>query len=385
MKFLLFVFGFFIPQSFSNNNHKLIAQSLPVVYPEFSTIRQSATDSLDIKIGQMIIFGFYGTKTNKNDPVYKAVKEGKVGSILIYSRNIAQQQTAGELKKLITDFQNAAPVPLFISIDQEGGLVNRLPQSLGFPAMPSALYLGNKNDPELSKYFSDNIAYTLSRLGINLNYAPVLDLHNPNCPVMGARERCFSSSPEKVTIQASQVIQSHNYFRVNTVLKHFPGHGNSTTDSHFGIADVTSTWKWEEITPYKSLIQNNLADAIMTAHIVNGNLDKSKLPATLSRSIITGLLRDSLGFKGVVFSDDMLMQAISSHYGLTESIQKAIDAGVDVLMFSNNIPDVNNYSPSNIHKTIKELVIKGKITSERINESFLRIMKMKGKWGLKTQ
>lgn len=333
----------------------------------------------------MIIFGFYGTKTDENDPVYKAVKDGKVGSILIYGRNIARQQTSTHLIKLITGFQKAAPIPLFISIDQEGGLVNRLPQSLGFPAMPSALFLGNKNDIELTKHYSDNIGYTLSRLGINLNYAPVLDLHNPDCPVMGARERCFSASPEKVTVQASQVIQSHNYFQVHTVLKHFPGHGNSTTDSHFGIADVSNTWKWEEITPYKSLIQNNQADAVMTAHIVNANLDKSKLPATLSRPIITGLLRDSLGFKGVIFSDDMLMQAISSHYGLTESIQKAIDAGIDVLMFSNNIPDVKNYTPSNIHKVIKELVIKGKITPERISESYQRIMKMKDKWGLKSR
>lgn len=386
MKFLLFVLGFFAPHSFGGNNYELpdSPHQVPLASLKFPVINQAITDSLDIKIGQMIIFGFYGTKINKNDPVYKAVKEGKVGSILIYGRNIAQQQTASELKKLINGFQDAAPVPLFISIDQEGGLVNRLPQSLGFPAMPSALFLGNKNDLNITKYYSDNIAYTLSRLGINLNYAPVLDLHNPNCPVMGARERCFSSSPEKVAHQASQVIQSHNYFHVSTVLKHFPGHGNSTTDSHFGIADVTSTWKSEEITPYRSLIKNNLADAVMTAHIINGNLDKSKLPATLSRPIITGLLRDSLGFKGVIFSDDMLMQAISSHYGLSESVQKAIDAGVDVLMFSNNIPNVKDYTPSNIHGIIKELVIKGKITPERINESFFRIMKMKEKWGLKS-
>jgi beta-N-acetylhexosaminidase len=329
----------------------------------------------------MIIFGFYGTAAHKNDPVFKAVKEGKAGSILIYGRNITARKTADSLRALIKSFQQAAPIPLFISIDQEGGLVNRLPQSLGFPAMPSALYIGSKNDLAFTKYYSDNIAYTLSRLGINLNYAPVLDLHNPDCPVLGARERCFAADPDIVTKQAAAVIQSHHYFGVQTVLKHFPGHGNSTTDSHLGVVDVTQTWKWEEITPYRMLIENNMADAIMTAHIVNGKLDQSKLPATLSRAVLTGLLRDSLGFKGVIFSDDMMMQAISAQYGLQESLLKAILAGVDVLMFSNNIRGVSNYSPDNIHRLIKELVIKGKISPDRINESFRRIMKMKEKNG----
>lgn len=383
MKLLFILLAFIIPKHYHTAAVPTI--NVPATKPSvIPPVSMTTDDSLDIKIGQMIIFGFYGTHVDKNDPVYKAVKDGKLGSILIYGRNIARQKTSSTLKNLITAFQKAAPVPLFVSIDQEGGLVNRLPDSLGFPAMPSAYFLGSENDPGRTKYYSDNIAYALSRLGINLNYAPVLDLHNPNCPVMGARERCFSADPEKVAAQASIVIGSHDYFRVHTVLKHFPGHGNSIADSHFGVADVTHTWKWEEITPYKTLIDNNQADAIMTAHIVNGKLDRSKLPATLSRPIITGLLRDSLGFKGVVFSDDMMMQAISNQYGLGESIHKAIDAGVDVLMFSNNIKGVKDYAPANIHRLIKELVIKGKISPERVNESYRRIMAMKEKWGLKS-
>ncbi|MEQ1677792.1 MAG: glycoside hydrolase family 3 N-terminal domain-containing protein, partial [Chitinophagaceae bacterium] len=377
---LLFILlGFIIPHSY---NTKYDRQNNVPEKPQATPVTRPVTDSLDIKIGQMIIFGFYGTKIDKNEPVYKAVKEGKVGSILIYGRNITTQQTAFTLKTLIDGFQKAASIPLFVSIDQEGGLVNRLPQSLGFPSMPSAFFLGTKNDPAITKYYSDNIAFTLSRLGINLNYAPVLDLHNPNCPVLGARQRCFSDNPLMVTDHASIVISSHDYFKVHTVLKHFPGHGNSTTDSHLGVTDVTATWKWEELMPYAALIRDNKADAIMTAHIVNGRLDKSKRPATLSKPVITGLLRDSLGFKGVIFSDDMQMQAISSQYGLTESIQLAIDAGVDVLMFSNNIKGVPAYSPANVHHIIKQLVIKGKISPERIDASFRRIMGMKDKWRL---
>ncbi len=337
-------------------------------------------DSLDIKIGQMIIFGFYGTKVDKKDAVYKAVKEGKVGSILLYRRNISASNSSSQLQKLIKDFQLAAPVSLFVSIDQEGGLVNRFDSLPGFPSMPSAFYLGNKNDIETTKYYSDNIAYTLSRLGINLNYAPVLDIYNPNCPVIGKRNRSFSANPDDITKHAEQVIFSHNYFRVHTMVKHFPGHGNSLSDSHFGVADVTTTWKKEELEPYRQLIQKGLIDAVMTAHIVNGKLDESKLPATLSKKIINGILRDSLGFTGPVFSDDMMMQAISSHYGLEESIRLALEAGVDVLMFSNNIKGVSTYSPDNIHKIIKSLVIKGKISESQINNSFQRVMKMKKKW-----
>lgn len=353
-------------------------------YPqnEKNTTRHSITDSLDIKIGQLIIFGFYGTAVKKNDPVYRAVRDGKVGSILIYGRNIAASKSADSLRMLINGFQQAARIPLFVSIDQEGGLVNRLPVRLGFPEMPSALFLGKKDDPVTTKFYSDNIAKTLARLHINLNYAPVLDLHHATCPVLGARERCFSEYPAKVAEHAATAIRSHNDAGVHTVLKHFPGHGSSTSDSHFGVADVTKTWQQQELEPYRTLIENDLADGIMTAHIINYRLDSSGLPATLSRTVITGLLRDSLGFRGVVFSDDMMMQAISARYGLKESLYKALDAGVDVLMFSNNIQRVAAYAPDSVHKLIKELVISGKISISRIDESYRRVMAMKQKWQL---
>jgi len=131
--------------------------------------------------------------------------------------------------------------------------------------------------------------------------------------------------------------------------------------------------------PYMRLIKTGQVDAIMTAHIVNGKLDPSMLPATLSKKIMTGLLRDSLGFKGVIFSDDMQMKAISEQYSLEQSIFKAMEAGVDVLMFSNNIPGVNAYEPNNIHAIIKKLVADGKIPMARINASYKRVMELKAK------
>jgi beta-N-acetylhexosaminidase len=336
-------------------------------------------DSLDIKIGQLIIFGFYGTAVNKNDAVYKAVKEGKVGSILLYGRNISTKNAAGNLKKLVDSFQSAAPIPLFISIDQEGGIVNRLKPELGFPKMPSAQWLGRVNNTDTTRSYADTIGATLSRLGINLNYAPVLDVYNPSCPVLGARERCFSKDPSQITLHAGITIESHHRYGVKTVVKHFPGHGNSLTDSHLGIADVTKTWVRDELAPYRNLVQGGQVDAVMTAHIVNGKLDPSKLPATLSKKIITGILRDSLGFKGVIFSDDMMMKAISEQYKLEDAILKAMDAGVDVLMFSNNIQGVKSYSPGNIHSIIKKLVLSGKISISQIDISYKRVMELKNR------
>lgn len=332
-------------------------------------------DSLDLKIGQMIVFGFYGTLP---DAQLKAdIASGKLGGILIYGRNLSPKNTAVQVVSMVKACQAKAAIKLFISIDQEGGLVNRLKPELGFPPMPSAESVGNRDSIGWSKWVYDNAAYTMSRLGINLNYAPVVDVLNRNCPVLGARERCFSADTAVIDRHAEQMILSHRYFDIATTVKHFPGHGSSTADSHFGVADVSRTWKPEELQPYRYLLGKNLADAVLTAHIVNEKLDASKLPSTLSGKIINGLLRDSLGFRGVVFSDDMQMQAISSHYGFEESIELAVNAGVDVLMFSNNIQGVGKRTPSEVHALIKKLVQKGKISPERIDLSFQRIMALK--------
>jgi beta-N-acetylhexosaminidase len=204
-----------------------------------------------------------------------------------------------------------------------------------------------------------------------------MDLHNPTCPVLGKRERCFSSDPEKVAEYGQIYIDAHRKDKVLTVLKHFPGHGNSKTDSHLGIADVSRYWNENELIPYQKLIELNKVDAIMTAHIINTQLDESKLPATLSEEIITKKLRNEMGYDGVVITDDMQMGAIRKYFGFKESIRKAIMAGVDILMFSNNIAGANQYSVKNVHSTIKKMVLAGTIPVNRIDESYSRIMKMK--------
>jgi beta-N-acetylhexosaminidase len=342
----------------------------------FSPVVLSAqSDSLDIKIGQMIMMGLPSNVMDTGSQFYKDVQQGRIGGISLYERLLTPTSSAENLKQLVSFYQQAAPIPLYVAITQEGGLVNRLKPKYGFPQMPSAQYLGTVNKTDSTKYYADNIAYTLSRVGININFAPVVDIYMESNPVLGSRERTFSADTRLITTHAATVIRSHKYFNVRTALKHFPGHGSSTEDSHLEMTDVSRTWKRPELEPYKELMKRGLVESIMTAHIVNAQLDPSKLPATLSKKIITGLLRQQLGFKGVVFSDDMHMKAIAAEYDLKDAIVLAINAGVDVLLFSGNTSDIK--SGSALVGIIRQLVNEKRIAPQIINAAYARIMKMK--------
>ncbi len=338
------------------------------------------TDSLDIKIGQMIMLGIGSdTEIKPDNKIVADIKAQKLGGILLYEKNITKTNLVENLKKLITKLRKEATLPLLVSIDEEGGKVNRLKTKYGFPATVSAKYLGDLDDVASTKYFSDIIAHNLLQLGINVNYAPVVDVHNPDNPPIGKNERAFSENPKDIVKHARQVILSHRYFNVKTVIKHFPGHGNSKEDSHFNVTDVSKYWKQQEVFPYVKLLYEGNVDAIMTAHIVNEKLDDSKLPATLSKKIMTDYLRGDLGFDGVIFSDDMQMKAIADQFGFEKSIKMAILAGVDVLMFSNHIPMKGRgmILPKDIIDIVKKMVKDGEISEERINQSYQRILKFK--------
>jgi len=354
---------------------KLLMTFIAALFLHFTAV--CSTDSLDIKIGQMIMMGLNGTSVDTGSAIYQQVAAGKIGGILLYERNIHPDNARQKLSELCNTLQQASSIPLLLSIDQEGGKVNRLKTKYGFEEMPSAYEVAQKNDDAYTNIIAERIATTCNSIGINVNYAPVLDLHNPDCPVLGKRERCFSSDPLEVAHIAAQYIDAHRKNQVLTVLKHFPGHGNSRSDSHLGIADVSKYWSEEELLPYEKLITQNKVDAIMTAHIINTQLDSDQLPATLSEKIITQKLRNEMGYNGVIITDDMQMGAISKYYGFEESIKMALLAGVDILMFSNNIAGANQYEAENIHTTIKNMVLSSQIPMSRIEESYNRIMKMK--------
>jgi beta-N-acetylhexosaminidase len=334
-------------------------------------------DSLDIKIGQMILIGFPGRVVDPT--VLKEVQDGKVGSIIIFEKNIPEKNSFLELKKITWTYQEASPIPLFIAIDQEGGKVNRLKEKYGFPRSISAAKMG-KYALDSVRFYGETTAATLAGLGINVNFAPVVDLaSNPNNPIIATKERAFSADPDSVALFAKEFIKQHRKLGIVTSLKHFPGHGSSQADTHLGIADVTNTWNENELIPYRSLIDSGYIDALMTAHIVNKKLDEKGLPGTLSQKITTDLLRGKLHYDGVVFSDDMQMHAITKHFPLEDAILLAINGGVDILTFSNNITGSQERAADKVHQIIRQFVEKGTISKERIDQSFDRIMKLKGR------
>lgn len=342
-------------------------QALPV--PEFT---------LETKIGQMLMVGFSGRYLSEESAIIQDLRANKVGSIVLFGHNLA---SAGQAAALTSMLSAASALPLLISVDQEGGFVSRFGAWSGITPNYSAQYLGAQNDLELTRTQGDSTATVLSSLGVNLNLAPVVDLNlNPSNPVIGRVQRSFSGDPAVVVEQSRTLIDAHHQHGVLCTLKHFPGHGSSTGDTHLGFVDVTETWQDAELEPFGRLVAGGQVDAVMTAHIFNGRLD-AQYPATLSRPIITGILREQLGYGGVIISDDLRMRAISDLYTPEDAILRAIDAGVDILAISNNIPGKKQISAGQAFDIILNLVNTGALSGERIEQSFQRIMQLKAKLG----
>ena len=336
--------------------------------------------TLDELIGEMIIIGIDGTQLSQTPAVKKYLAAGNLGGIILYEKNIAKTNSKVTLKTLCNEIQSQSNKTVFIGIDQEGGTVNRLKTKYGFPKSVTAKYLGELNNVDSSKAYAQTMAKTIKELGINVNFTPCVDLcSNPNNPIIAKYGRCYSDNPQIVATHAG--IFSETLFENNIlpVLKHFPGHGSSKGDTHLGMADVTEVWTENELVPYRALIKKDLAQAIMSAHIINAKLDPDTLPSTLSKPILTGMLRNDLGFKGVIFSDDMQMRAISDHYGLENTILMAVNAGIDVLMFSGNIPGTETPTIERVFSTFNKLIEDGKISEKRLLESYERIQAVKSK------
>lgn len=357
--------------------------------PDGSTLKATETMptpevNLDTKIGQMVMLGFRGLTVKDDSPIVRDLVERKLGSVVLFqydmnlldhTRNI---QSPAQLQALNASLQQYAQAPLFIAIDQEGGIITRLKESDGFPATRSQQYYGTLNQPDVTRAAAEAEGQVLHDAGINLNLAPVVDVNvNPNNPVIAKNERSFSADPQIVTTHALAEIDGYHTQNILTTLKHFPGHGSSTGDTHQGLTDVTDTWTEMELEPYINIIAAGKADAVMTAHVFNKKLD-AQYPATLSHKIINGILRERLGYDGVVISDDMQMGAIRQYYGFAQSLELAINAGVDIVAIANNLVYDPNAGAQTVN-TIKELVQLGKISVERIDKAYQRIMKLKAR------
>ncbi len=337
---------------------------------------------------RMLMVGFKGDSVAAGCDAERYVRELKVGAVILFdidltgtakigSRNVTSKQ---RLTRMTRQLQQWADYPLIIALDQEGGRVARLKPQYGYLPTVSAAWLGKLNNEDTTRHYSGRMAQELAASGINVNLAPVVDVYNPACPALGKLDRCFDADPAAIARQAEWIIDEHHRRGVMCTLKHFPGHGSATEDSHWGFVDVSKTWHRNELQPFKTLIGKGVVDMVMTAHIVNSQLDPTLLPATLSHPVLTGLLREQMGYDGVIVTDDMYMQGIIDHYSVENAIVMAINAGADMLCVGNNIstgfePD----RPQHLVEIIVKAVKDGRIPLHRIVESNARIAKLQSR------
>lgn len=349
---------------------------------------QENTQDFSKEIGQMLIVGFRGAQAPDDSYITKTIKDLKIGGVVLFDYDVPSQsfprniQDPEQVKKLISDLQNYSETPLFVAVDAEGGNINRLKEEYGFIKVPSAKEMGQGDYGETEKTARE-LGKQLKELGFNMDFAPVVDLDiNPDNPIIGKLARAFSSDPLEVTGHAKGFIEGLRREGIIAVVKHFPGHGSAKEDSHQGIVDVTETYQEAELFPYHLLQGEGVMDVVMTAHILNKNVDEN-YPATLSPWFIEGILRRQVGFEGVVISDDMQMAAITEQYGLEEAVIKAINAGCDIILLSNNSTAPYDESlPYKVRDIISQAVRDGKISEQKILQAFLRIRALKNQFGL---
>lgn len=323
--------------------------------------------TLEEKLGQLVMIGIEGFVANEEE--LSLISEKKVGGVILFQRNI---KDAAQLEELITTLNDANrdnPMPLLIGIDEEGGRVSRL--SGIFKNLPPASELGKKDDLELSYLYGTVQASKLKHLGINLNFSPVLDVDsNPSNPVIG--DRAISSDPYISSRNGASVIKGLTDGGIIPVGKHFPGHGDTTVDSHLALPKITKNLEKLyalELIPFMEAIEAGIP-AIMVGHLLLENVDD--FPTTVSEKTINGLLRGQLGFRGVVFSDDMTMGAVTNNYTIDSAVVGFVRAGGDVALICHGIQPVGEAL-----QMLNKSYLEGLLTAEDINEHILRIMLLK--------
>jgi beta-N-acetylhexosaminidase len=321
------------------------------------------------KIGQLFMIGFMGTAVTPELAAF--IKDYRPGGVILFSRNL---ESVEQIVELTNDLQQCSPkAPLLIAIDQEGGRVSRLPQ--GFTIFPPCELIGRCNSGELAYAAAATIAKELKAVGINMNMAPVLDVNsNPDNPVIG--DRAFGSSPDAVGDMALVTASGLQDNHVVACGKHFPGHGDTNADSHKELPIVEASverLETVEFPPFRRAAAAGIA-TMMTAHVLYKALDGS-LPATLSPFIITHLLREKMGYDGVVLTDDLEMHAIVDHYGPGDAAVGALLAGCDMLLICKE-----RDREIAAFEAVEKAVASGSIDTARLDRSVTRIQRIKQRY-----
>ncbi|REB05154.1 beta-N-acetylhexosaminidase [Sporosarcina sp. BI001-red] len=329
--------------------------------------------TLDEKIGQLVIAGIDGTAINKASE--QLIEQYQIGGVIFYANNVKTPEQTVQFVNSLKAANQTNLLPLFTSIDQEGGRVARLPKQVA--NLPTAASIGKTNESDYAFNIGGMLGKQLSQFGFNMNFAPVLDVNsNPNNPVIG--DRSFSANPKVVSALGIQTMKGIEKQNVIPVVKHFPGHGDTSVDSHLELPKVNKTLKQLEqleLIPFKNAIEAN-ADVVMVAHILLPQLDKT-YPASMSAPIMTDLLRKQLGYNGLIMTDDMTMKAITNHYGIAQAAVQSVKAGSDVVLVA--------HDPAKtiaVIDALKSAVNSKEITEQRIDKSVMRIIKLKEKYQL---
>jgi beta-N-acetylhexosaminidase len=347
-----------------------------------TTPTPSRGPTLPAKIAGLIVVGFRGATLTEAPWVATALRDGGLGGVILFDRDqltgaLRNVRSPSQVATLVRDLRAAGgDRRIVVSVDQEGGVVTRLSPAHGFPAVASEATIG-RGTVAAARTWGAGIARTLASVGINLNFAPVVDLDvNPRSPAIGALDRSFSAQPAVVIEMATAEIEAHHARGIRTTLKHFPGIGSSTTNTDFGVADVTMTWTRTELEPFRALIAAGITDLVMAGHVVNGQLD-AKHPASLSKAVVTDLLRGELGWDGIVVTDDLQAAAITRAFGRDEAILLALEAGDDLLLLANQ----QAYDPAVVDRVVdvvSRAVASGRLPEARIDEAWGRIQRLFG-------
>ncbi|SDL84051.1 beta-N-acetylhexosaminidase [Sediminibacillus halophilus] len=330
--------------------------------------------NLSEKIGQMVIGGISGTGMGKQEQ--SLIDDYHIGGFIFYAANLESPKQTNKLLNNLKAENKQNKLPLLLSVDQEGGRISRLPGNLS--KLPTNEWIGELDKPDFSYQAGEILGNELKAFGFNMNFAPVLDVNsNPDNPVIG--DRSFGADPEIVSELGVQTMKGIESKQIIPVIKHFPGHGDTSVDSHYQLPKVNKTLEQLEkleLLPFRRAI-NQGADAVMIAHILLPHLDES-YPASISKEVITDLLRNRLGYDGLVMTDDMTMEAIIDNFEIGQASVDSVLAGSDVILVAHDYQKVVR-----VIDALRTAVENGEISEERINESVKRIIRLKQQYGLK--
>jgi len=338
------------------------------------------SDTLRKQAGLVVMAGFRGLSAQPDSHVFQQVQELHLGGVILFDHDVPTNEPGRnivgptQLAELTTQLREASSQFLLIAVDQEGGQATRLGPQNGYPRFPSPAEMGEKFEAVETKLVAGQMARQLAGGGININFAPCVDLNlNPCNPIIGALGRAFSDDPHRVIEQARAFIEAHRENGLACTLKHFPGHGSSSADTHKQTVDVTGTFKDEELQPYRQLAGET--DLVMIGHLLQRTFDPD-LPASLSEKMINGLLREQIGFDGVVVTDDLGMAAVAKTYSLQQRVTLALNAGVDLLLFGNNLK-YDPQLPSSVVDAIVAAVQAGDIKEDCLCQSVQRLDRLR--------